>query len=172
MKKNFFKVLVFLALTFVSLTGFLAILDMSVKAHNLKVNKKKFVISADSANSGFSVIYIVDKTPETFWETGKTFPHWIRIGFKRRKKIVKYSLQTGPHGTDATGRMPKEWILQGSKNRLIWITLDSRKNEINWMPNEKRTYEFPNSTAYKYYRLYITAGVEPKILRLYEIELN
>lgn len=131
------------------------------------------VISADSSNDPeFDAANIFVKNASSFWETSNPFPHWIQFDFgKNPVKITKYTLQSGTHGIDASERMPKDWRFQGSNERSRWTTLDTRKKEINWKNNEKRTYRFAGNSSYRYYRLYITAGINPDILRLYEIEL-
>ncbi len=129
-------------------------------------------ISVDSSHdANFDAEKVVDKNIESFWETSNPFPHWIQYNYGEKIKITQYSLQTGSHGFDSTGRMPKSWQFQGSNDGVNWVTLDTRTDEVSWNNNEKRTYNYTNSTHYKYYRLYITNGVNPFILRLYEIEL-
>jgi hypothetical protein len=136
--------------------------------------------SADSANEGFDALNAFDSSPYTFWETtfgrtGKAFPHWLQIDFGVRKKTIKrYALQTGSHGKggrDATGRMPKDWRFEGSNDGSDWTVLDTEADQTDWKVNERRTYGCANPASFQYYRLYITAGVYPNILRLYELEM-
>ncbi len=133
--------------------------------------------SADSPNTGsFTAKNAFDGSTNTFWETGSSpFPHWLQIDFERRKKMIKrYALQTGSHGKDgrdSTGRMPKDWRFEGSNDGSNWTVLDTQADQTDWKVNERRTYSCANPGSFQYYRLYITAGVHPNILRLYELEM-
>jgi hypothetical protein len=57
-------------------------------------------------------------------------------------------------------RAPKDWSLQGSNDATTWVTLDTKTNEISWGSGETRTFTVasPGSTAYRYYRISITAN--------------
>ena len=130
-------------------------------------------VSADSSNGdSFNAKKAFDKRKNTFWETSKSFPHWIQCSFFEKKKIKQYSLHTSNHGKDSTDRMPMDWNFQGSNDEENWTTLDIRKNQINWKENEKREYDFSSQILYQFYRLNIIKGVQPNILRLYEIGLS
>jgi hypothetical protein len=133
---------------------------------------------ADSPNTGsFTAKNAFDGGTNTFWEVSGSFPHWIQTDFGTYPKTVRgYALQTGPsshgiNGIDAIGRMPKGWRFEGSNDGSDWTVLDTQANQTHWKVNERRTYNINNHTSYRYYRLYITAGIEPGILRLYEVEM-
>ena len=133
------------------------------------------VISADSSNGvNFDAEKTFDENNNTFWETTNPFPHWIQYDFgaDNLKKITKYTLYCGFFGADSTGRMPKDWQFQGSNDGSSWTTLDIVKNQINWKNKEGRTYSFKNSISYRYYRLYITDGINPGVLRLSKIGIS
>jgi len=132
--------------------------------------------TADSANTGsFTAKNAFDGSTNTFWETGSPFPHWIMTDFGTYpKRVIEYALQTGSHGkdgTDSTGRMPKDWRFEGSNDGSDWTVLDTQADRTDWKVNERRTYTCANPASFRYYRLYITAGVNTKILRLYEVEM-
>jgi len=138
--------------------------------------------SVDSANGPqFGAKNAFDSNLHTFWETtatrdgGNPFLHWIEIDFRGSPRTAKeYALQTGNHGIDgrdSTGRMPKDWRFEASNDGANWTVLDVQEDQTNWTVNERRMYRCNNSSAYRYYRLYITAGVNPKILRLYELRV-
>lgn len=133
---------------------------------------------ADSPNTGsFTAKNAFDGSTNTFWETGSRFPHWIMTDFGTYpKRVTGYTLQTGPsshgiNGSDASGRMPKDWRFEGSNDGRYWILIDTQKNQTNWKASEIRRYSCTNSNSFRYYRLYISAGVNANILRLYEITL-
>ena len=136
---------------------------------------------ADSANGpGFGSTWAFDGSSNTFWETaehrtGKAFAHWLEVDFGASgRMITKYALKTGnhgDHGRDSTERMPRDWQFEGSNDRSHWTVLDIQENQTNWIVNERRVYSCNDPNEFRYYRLYITAGVNARILRLYELEL-
>lgn len=109
------------------------------------------------------------KLDNRFWEIIPPWPHWILFDFNDNpKKITKYVMKSGSaHGVGALKRMPKEWYFQASADNVSWITLDVQKDQSNWEESEKRIFELINNEAYNFYRLTITNGNEPTILRLY-----
>jgi hypothetical protein len=134
--------------------------------------------TADSVNAGpMGSASAVDGKPDTFWEVGSSFPHWIQTDFGIQPKTIRgYTLQTGPsshgiNGIDAIGRMPKDWRFEGSNDGEDWTILDTRTNQTDWEPSEIRAYSCADPDSFQYYRLYIAAGVNPNMLRLYEATL-
>lgn len=54
-------------------------------------------------------------------------------------------------------RSPKTWTLEGSPDNTVWTTLDTQTSVPAWSSGEVRTYKTSNTTAYRYYRLNVTA---------------
>jgi hypothetical protein len=83
---------------------------------------------------------------------------WLKLDFGagNEKIIGGYSLMNTP--TANAPAMVKSWQFEGSNDGINWTTLDSQSNQTNWGASEKRYYYFQNSTAYRYYRLNITAN--------------
>jgi hypothetical protein len=82
---------------------------------------------------------------------------WLKIDFGSATAVDGYTVSvctTGGYGTAC----PKNWTFQGSNNDTDWTTLDTRTDQTAWSDLEMRTYAFANSTAYRYYRLNITAN--------------
>jgi hypothetical protein len=75
--------------------------------------------------------------------------------------ITKYTLSTRQSTASYHNRLPKDWILQGSNDNVNWTDLDTRTGVTGWrsysLP-EIRTYEFSNTTQYRYYRFWIDAN--------------
>lgn len=69
---------------------------------------------------------------------------------------------------DSPDRDPKNWILAGSNDEANWVSLDTRTNESFAGRNETKQYNFTTATAYKYYRLYITANNGSNLLQVSE----
>ena len=139
---------------------------LKVKSH---VPVESFSLTVDSGDPDFEGRNLL---AQTYWETAKGFPHWVTYDFKSaRSRMSRYLLQTGPHGDDATQRMPRDWELQASDDGLDWITIDIRKNQTDWRENEIRIYNIKNPVPYRYYRLYIDSGNDSNMLRLYRFRL-
>ena len=83
---------------------------------------------------------------------------WLKFDFGsgNAKTVEKYTLSFY-NGATLT-RAPKTWTLQGSNNDADWTTLDTQTNVPGWSASEMRTYEFVNGTAYRYYKINITAN--------------
>jgi hypothetical protein len=80
-------------------------------------------------------------------------PVWIAYAFDTQKTVTRYSINY--KNGSITTRAPKNWELQGSSGG-VWVTLDSRSNEINWAGSERRSYAVSNPGAYTNYRLLVT----------------
>jgi hypothetical protein len=96
---------------------------------------------------------------------------WIQYQFadNRAYKITKYKMTST---NDSPERDPVSWTLKGSNDGNDWTDLDS-KSDQRWSGRfVTNVYEFPNSTAYKYYRF---GGIAPtvgsKIVSIAEIKL-
>ncbi|GHU98191.1 hypothetical protein FACS1894159_00310 [Bacteroidia bacterium] len=68
-------------------------------------------------------------------------------------KVNLYSLSSS---TDVTCS-PRAWTLSGSNDNQTWTTVDTRTDQ-SFTGKETKSYELENTTAYKYYRLNITAN--------------
>ncbi|MHC4620559.1 MAG: ubiquitin-activating E1 FCCH domain-containing protein [Planctomycetota bacterium] len=128
--------------------------------------------TADSETTGGEATKAFDDNTVTFWETTTAFPHWLQYDFGAgvTKKITKYTLQAC---YAEPGRMVKDWTFLASNTGVFGgeeVTLDTQTNQTGWTASEKRSYTFANTTAYRYYRINITAG-NHSILRLNEMEM-
>jgi hypothetical protein len=95
-----------------------------------------------------------DGTPNTFWiSEAYITPAWIAYAFGTQTIVTRYSINY--KNGSITTRAPMNWELQGS-NGSVWVTLDSRSNEINWAGSELRSYSVSNLGAYTSYRLFVT----------------
>jgi hypothetical protein len=115
--------------------------------------------------------HILDFYPN-FWEEAGDFPHWVSFEFNDPRPVLEYALQTGPFGQDDTGRMPQDWLLQGSDDGEKWIDLDKRSGETGWKNNERRVYTIANPSTFRKCRFYCIKGNNPGIFRLNNLELK
>jgi len=127
---------------------------------------------AASADSEYSAGWVAsnafDDNEATGWNSTNTaFPHWIKydLGGGITKKARKLRFKSK---SDTT--RPKDFKLQGSNNDSTWtdIISETAADNDNW-----QEWEFANSTAYRYYRIYITSNYAPGYydVGIMEIEL-
>jgi len=114
--------------------------------------------SSDSGSS-YAGWKAFDDDDDTNWVSANEIVEyvWIKYDFgsDNQKIICKYTIKESISHPE---RSPEDWLFQGSNNDSDWDTLDTITGETNWSIGEKREFTFSNSTAYRYYRLYITKG--------------
>jgi hypothetical protein len=82
-------------------------------------------------------------------------PHYLGydFGVGVTKKITKYTIL--PYSGSAY--LPIDFKFQGSNNGADWTDLDTQVGlTTGWETDVRRPFTFSNTTAYRYYRLYIT----------------
>lgn len=103
---------------------------------------------------------------------------WISYDFGSgvTKTITHYSLT--PLATDMSSGdadwAPKTWTFEGSNDGSAWTVIDTQTNVPGWSAGEKRTYATSNTTAYRYYRVNVSAIQEStgtNLVTINEIEL-
>lgn len=88
-----------------------------------------------------------------------TLPVWLRYDFgSGNSKVIRSYTLAGENNPSNLNRGPKTWTFQGSNDASSWTTLDTQTNVPSWALGETRTYAFTNTTAYRYYRINITAN--------------
>lgn len=105
----------------------------------------------------------VDGNVGTRWENaGATaLPHWWKYDLGVGVTKMATSIRIYGKANDITA-----WQFQGSNNNADWTSLYTGGEILaGW-----NTYSFVNATAYRYYRVYITAGADPNVVSFYEIE--
>ena len=94
---------------------------------------------------------------------------WIRLDLTEPVVVVEYALTSA---NDSAGRDPKAWTLAGSADGTQWTDLDSRTGEDFSARYSTRTFSVANTTAYRHYRLTITANHGDPYLQLAELQLS
>jgi alpha-mannosidase len=98
----------------------------------------------------------------------KTATGWIQYYLPTSYVIKKYSITSG---NDTPTRDPKNWTFKGSNDGSTWTTLDTRTNVTFSDRFVKQTFSITNSTAYRYYRLDISANNGDTMIQLSELEM-
>ena len=128
--------------------------------------------SADSVfGGGYTATEAFDGNTGTRWSSSDSvFPHWIKydLGSGVTKTIERITIlplyDIGYGGTSI-----RNFLIQGSNNDSDWVTLETVVDAVN--SASLQTYNFVNSTPYRYYRLYITSSYRgDTYCTLFEIE--
>ena len=93
---------------------------------------------------------------------------WLQDELEIRATVTRYTVTSA---NDAPDRDPRSWTMEGSVDGTSWTTLDTRTDEVFPGRLQRRSYSLANTTAYRYYRLRITANHGSGITQLAEWRL-
>lgn len=82
---------------------------------------------------------------------------WLQYDFGAGNEQVVKAYQIAS-ANDVPTRDPKDWSLLGSNDGANWTTLDTRAGQTFAFRLQHQTYQTANTTAYRHYRLNITAN--------------
>lgn len=125
---------------------------------------------ADSANNSSNAANAFDQDPWSQWfYTGTT--GWLGYDFgANNAQVVKRYTVT--EAITIAARDPKDWQFQGSQDGVNWTTLNSQSGQSFAHLYQMKTYDIGNTTAYRYYRLNVTANNgDPTFLHVGELGL-
>lgn len=105
---------------------------------------------------------------DRFWETHGEFPIDLVVVLPAPRDLAGYALATG----DLSARMPVSWDLDGSRDGVSWVALDRQPRIPRWHANEGRSYRIAAQGPVKLLRFRFLAGEDPRILRIYKIDLR
>jgi hypothetical protein len=160
----------------------------AINAAGASIADTSAVIKTSNAPSGFDLTNFQDaKFNDPYNTTGaeglaKAVDNSIYTKYLawNATTAIGYSLPGGGIATqysivaanDAPDRDPKNWTFQGSNDSTNWTNLQVQTEQLFTTRFKKRTYVFPNTTSYKYYRLNITANNGASITQLAELEIT
>lgn len=81
------------------------------------------------------------------------------------------NIYTVASAEDVPTRDPKNWLFQGSDDGINWTTLDKRDDITFANRKERQVFPFTNTTAYRRYRLKVTANHGAPLLQISEIQM-
>lgn len=94
----------------------------------------------------------------SYWIGSPATPSWLEIDLGSNSIVVdNYAVMVNdiPEPT----RAPKDWTLEGSNDHTTWNVIDTVTNQTTWTSGQERSFTCDvTTTAYRYYRLYITAN--------------
>jgi len=109
--------------------------------------------------------YAVDDNDSTGWLSinsaeGKVpgTPQWWKydLGEGNEAIVSKIRIESNPYSYLYP---PTDFLIQGSNNDSDWDTLETVSGISSWAVSTWKEWEFTNTTAYRYYRIYITDGL-------------
>ena len=126
----------------------------------------------DSAHiNGQEGVYAFDGNPGSKWFNNNVAPTgWIQydLGANNAQVVKRYTVSSA---NDVPARDPKDWTFLGSQDGTTWTTLDSKSGQTFANRYQQNTYPIGNTTAYRYYRLNITANSGEAGVQLCELGL-
>ncbi len=110
-------------------------------------------INGDSAVEGARQAF--DRNPGSKW-LGNATTGWIQYDFGagNAQTVTRYTVSCA----DVAARDPKSWRFLASQDGATWTTLDTQGDQSFAYRMRMNAYDLGNTTAYRYYRLDITAN--------------
>lgn len=113
-------------------------------------------LTAEFADSpmGGGIRNLVDNNAGTKFIT----PHndfWVVFSGDEAQVVNFYSITSA---SDAPNKDPKSWGLYGSNDNTQWSLIDRRTDQVFGARKSTKEFEVDNTTAYKYYKLEVTAN--------------
>jgi predicted alpha-1,2-mannosidase len=124
--------------------------------------------SGENAGSGEVKENLVDGSSQTKWLVFERTA-WVEFELSEAVTIVHYALTSA---NDADGRDPKDWTLSGSNDGTTWTELNKQSDQDFAKRFQTNEYRFGNTTAYRFYRLDITANSGDGLTQLAEVQLS
>lgn len=91
------------------------------------------------------------------WATisNQATPSWLSVDLSTPQLVNAYKVVA--RTSAVLTQSPKTWTFEGSHDNISWDVLDTQT--VVWSyGNEPKVFSIPNETAYRYYRIYITAN--------------
>jgi hypothetical protein len=115
--------------------------------------------SSASLNSGTGIEgsdQAFNGDPGSKWYGYKAPTGWLQYDFGagNAQVVKRYTLTSA----DVAARNPKSWNFQASQDGISWSTLDTQSDQSFVIPMTMNSYNIGNTTAYRFYRLDITAN--------------
>jgi F5/8 type C domain len=112
-----------------------------------------------------------DLDANTKWYAGdSSATGWLAFQFTGTTSHVVHSYSV-TSGNDFASRDPTAWQLQGSNNGGTWVTVDQRTAQVFANRHQTNSYTCAGTTAYRFYRLLVTANNGSSALQVAELVL-
>ena len=120
-----------------------------------------------------TIANLFDNTTGTWLGTGGGGTQWFTTDLGSGKAITKYTMTSWAGSSNAS---PASWNIKGSNDTTngsngTWSSaLDTKSGQSVWGSNEKRTFTFSNSTAYRYWKIEMSSTLSSNAPELAEME--
>jgi hypothetical protein len=114
--------------------------------------------SCPNDNTSEDAPQLFDANPRSKWFCGGQTSVTVAYQFNddEAHAITRYSITAG---NDSADRDPKAWTVEGSDDGVDWVALEpSQADQVFEQRYQTNTYSLDNGTAYKQYRLNVTAN--------------
>lgn len=119
-------------------------------------------VTASSEASGFEGWHAFDDniTGTDEWSTNAVTTGTLQYDFGSgiTKTVTYYSMVACALAETSLNMAPKTWTIEGSNNGSTWTVLDTQTNAATWTAGEQRNFVISNTTAYRYYRINVSAN--------------
>lgn len=124
--------------------------------------------ASTESSASFSADKAVDDNTSSYWAASTT-TGWWKYDFGTTRIIQRVTIQAR---TSSANQSPKTFTIEGSNNDSDWDVLYTAANETGWTVSQVRTFTFAdNITAYRYYRINVTANDGGALLSMAEVQM-
>jgi hypothetical protein len=99
-----------------------------------------------------------DGSLSTWWLGNNSGTDWLKIDLGSGGAQIPTAYALIAENDMNELRSPKNWTFLGSNDGSTWTTLDTQTNQTSWGNGETRLFSFSSTTAYRYYKISITAN--------------
>ena len=134
-------------------------------ASAVSTGESGWAVSASSQYSSSYVPWYAFNDGTGSWHSAEPDggPHWLKIQLPTKKVLSGYDLKARDDSASLI-RAPKTWVLEGSNDDSTWTELEPyHTNDESWTGGSTppaRQFSISTTTAYKYYRVYITLATD------------
>jgi len=121
-----------------------------------------------------SILPGIDVISAGFWEETGALPKTLttaRVSLAPRKYLLGTG-DDGENGRDSWARMPRSWVLEGSKNGKRWDVLDRQDAVPQWQSNEVRWFPIKSNETFSQFRLVVNRTSEDGVVRIYGFRIE
>lgn len=139
---------------FVAPNKFLVQDGQDIKSYIIKIPSSE--LTATGSTAYLPASNAIDGLDTTEWASSSSGAHWLQLQLATAKAINRMDITSGTNGADA----PDTLNIQGSNDGVNFVTLytDPNTYAFNNTAKLKKTFNFANEVAYKYYRINVSAG--------------
>ncbi len=164
----------------IALTSFIAVFQGAYGDDFSKKSAEATVVTITASSNLFpsedssSPKYLMEEN-KVIWHASKPskYPEYVEIVYSKPTQVNKLGIRAqgdSPNGNEHT-RAPKDFVFQGSNDKVKWIDLLKVKDNIYKQGGEWKEWNVKNKKEYVYYRIYITYSGNPDLLTIQQIRL-